>query len=508
MTLGKHGARSLDSLARALGLEGELEPAQELFRDLIVPWGEAPLAEPPPWSSDASDDHTPYEFSIAVDRASAELRILVEKRGNPPTLLSNQAEGAALNEALALRFGVSLERLRKVEDLFFPPDPQGAFAIWHAVSFAPGRAPSFKLYLNLRAQGDARAAALAETALGRLGFPDAWPIIAERAMRRGPALDAPMYLSLDLAPHSDARVKLYFRHLQATIDDLERACSAAKRYSRGRVAEFCAALAGEGPYLAKGPITCLSFVESGGDQPVESTLYVPLGAYTPDDRVARDRVVAYLNRHELPVSAYLGPLEAFARRPLEAGAGMHSYASLRWVDGPRVTVYFGPEAYRVDPPRARVTAPVATPPGSAVDLMNHHEATPVTAHPFFARIAREPVALGRLWRLLANFRVGVVHDFPRRLAALTARVDDDRLRCVLAKQLNDELGNGDFSRAHRGLFERMIEGLSAWRPADVSAELTEPGREFGRELERLYVTADPYEGLGARSLTHALPDGS
>jgi pyrroloquinoline quinone (PQQ) biosynthesis protein C len=180
---------------------------------------------------------------------------------------------------------------------------------------------------------------------------------------------------------------------------------------------------------------------------------------------------------------------------------MQSYASLRWVDGPRVTVYLGPEAYRIDPPRPITHPPPPPPVWPATEAVRRYEATPVTAHPFFERLRREPVDLRRLWKLLANLRACITLDFPRRLAALTARVDDDRIRAILAKQLNDELGNGDFSRAHRHLFEHMIGGVAATlEPPAVTEELVQPGREFGQELERLYVRADPHEGLGASLL--------
>jgi hypothetical protein len=44
----------------------------------------------------------------------------------------------------------------------------------------------------------------------------------------------------------------------------------------------------------------------------------------------------------------------------------------------------------------------------------------------------------------------------------------------------------------------MLEAISATlEPSAVTGELVAPGLEFGRELERLYVTADPFEGLGA-----------
>ncbi|HEU4538577.1 MAG TPA: tryptophan dimethylallyltransferase family protein, partial [Polyangiaceae bacterium] len=479
-TLAEHGEQRLSALARVVGLESQLGTIQHIFRDILGVWGRARLDEPPPWKSDVCDDHTPYEFSVAVGSRQPELRVLIEKRGEPATLRSNLIESVRLNRRLERDYGADLSRLRLIEDLFAVPDAQGPFAYWHAVSFVPGRAPEFKLYLNLYAQGLGRAPALAEEALTRLGFGAAWAAVAERAMRRGPALDVPTYLSLDLTPHKP-RLKLYFRHLDATLDDLESACSPARNWAPGRAAEFCRALAGEGPYLGKGPMTCLSFVEGDGDRPNSSTIYCPMGAYAPNDRVARDRIAGYLSQQGLPINAYAGCLEALSGRPLEAGSGMQSYASLKWADGPKVTVYLAPEVYRVGPareptaaapalaPSAATVTPVATArlaargvpvaPEPASALVRHHEEMPVTAHPFFTRVAREPVDLRRLYVLLANFREGIVLDFPRRLAALTARVADDRVRCILAKQLNDELGAGDFSRAHKGLFEQMLANL-------------------------------------------------
>ncbi|MCU0682614.1 MAG: iron-containing redox enzyme family protein [Polyangiaceae bacterium] len=517
-TLVEHGEQKLAALARVVGLESQLGTMQQIFRDILGVWGQSRLDQPPPWASDVCDDHTPYEFSVAVGTNQPELRVLVEKRGEAATLRSNQIESQQLNRRLEREYGADLSRLRLIEDLFAGPDAQGPFAYWHAVSFVPGRPPEFKLYLNLYAQGLARASALAEEALTRLGFGAAWAAVAERAMRRGPALDVPTYLSLDLTPNKP-RLKLYFRHLDANVDDLESACSLARNWVPGRAAEFCKAIAGEGPYLGKGPMTCLSFVEGDGDRPNSSTIYCPMGAYAPNDRVARDRIAGYLRGQGLPINAYAGCLEALSSRPLEAGSGMQSYASLKWADGPKVTVYLAPEVYRVGPardaaaaapslaPSAATVTPVATArlaargvpvePESALSLVRHHEEMPVTAHPFFSRMAREPVDLRRLYVLLANFREGIVLDFPRRLAMLTARVDDERVRSILAKQLNDELGDGDYTRAHRGLFEQMLGNLAPFRPAGELEAMVQPGRDFGRELERLYVQAHPDEGVGA-----------
>jgi DMATS type aromatic prenyltransferase len=352
-TLAELGLDRLTALARRVGLSREVGNMRELFCELLSPWGERDRAEPPAWPSDVCDDHTPFEFSFVMGGRTPELRILVESRDNPPSLRSNQRWGLAVNAMLEKRYGVSLERFERLRDLFLPEQPEGAFAIWHAVSFFPGEAPKFKLYLNLAAQGTARAEDLTRETLARLSLGEAWPHLAEHCLGRGPALDALMYLSLDLAEGPDARVKVYLRHYSATCNVLERSCGAAPSPPPGSVREFCRALAGdEGPYERKAPVVCLTYGPPES-RPSASTCYFPVAAYAPNDRVARDRVAAYLEAHDLSASEYLGGLEAFATRGLQDGVGMQSYASLRIAGGrPRVTVYLSPEAYRTEPARS------------------------------------------------------------------------------------------------------------------------------------------------------------
>jgi pyrroloquinoline quinone (PQQ) biosynthesis protein C len=225
------------------------------------------------------------------------------------------------------------------------------------------------------------------------------------------------------------------------------------------------------------------------------TVYFPVSHHARDDREIRQRITGYLQSQGLASRTYLGALEAMARRPLEAGTGIHTYAAVRWQGRPRVTVYFAPETYGMMRQPVR-EVPGVKPARPATEIVDHFEAHSVADHPFFARMQREPVRLDVLARVLANFRVGITREFPRRLAWLTARVTDERIRGVLAKQLHDELGQGDFTRAHRGLFERMFEMLGPWAPPET-AEVLAPGHALGAELERCYVSADPDEGVGA-----------
>src|SRR5687767_12841756 len=112
VTLADYGMKRLSSLARVAGLEAQLDSMQRFFLEALGVWGRARVDEAPPWASDVCDDHAPFEFSIAVDGGRPELRVLVEARGEPATLRSNQAAGARLNGWLEREFGADLGRLR------------------------------------------------------------------------------------------------------------------------------------------------------------------------------------------------------------------------------------------------------------------------------------------------------------------------------------------------------------------------------------------------------------
>jgi pyrroloquinoline quinone (PQQ) biosynthesis protein C len=235
------------------------------------------------------------------------------------------------------------------------------------------------------------------------------------------------------------------------------------------------------------------------EAPTNATLHLPVARYLDDDAVVHRRVCSYLKAHELPVRDYVEPIAAFANRRLEDGVGMHSYASWRSDRGkPRVTLYLAPELFRVEPPidgdpqrdRAQSLGP-------AEEIARYYERNSMADHPLFQRLQREPVDLRCLWLLLANARIGIVQGFARRLASVTARVPDERLRCLLAKQLNDELGNGDFTRAHHLLFDGLLAGLDRWRPAQVTDETLVAGRALGERLESIYSDPDPFVGVGA-----------
>lgn len=490
------GTNKLVRLCRATGLESQTDAVLEMFSRLLAPWGDEVVGDAPVWPSEVGDDHTPYEFSAAFgDRT--ELRLLVEPLGSPPSLESNRDRALAVLQDLSKDHPISLERLDKVRDLFLPERPQGLFSVWLGVSFSPG-APDVKLYLNPEAQGPGRAAALVEEAMVRLGFPKGWHAISRSIARRGRELDELKYFSLDVTPSNTARVKVYARHLNATVQECEDAASVARSHRAGDISEFAKAMApGENGILpGRPPATCLSFVEGDDERPAAVTHHFPVnGGYAVNDAAVAARVRDYLAQNGADPRAYDQCFQAVADRPLDGGIGLQSYASLRRdKKGVRLTAYFPLELH--EPGKIASAAPRPA-PSTPAEIVERFEAESLADHPFMRRIRREPVDLYKLWKLMANAQIGIVAGFSRRLAQVVARVTDERVRSILARQLNDELGGGNYDKAHSQLFGKLVMGLERWKPSQLTDALFAPGATLSDALEAIYMSDDPWEGVGA-----------
>jgi pyrroloquinoline quinone (PQQ) biosynthesis protein C len=494
------GRKQFSDLARGVFGPDRAEAMASVF-DVLVPKASSGVAFP----SYVTDDHTPFEFSVALgsQRAHASVRLLAEPHPTETTdevdLASLAAAGRRLATTLEDRFGAHLGRFRAVEDLFLG-SPGAPFAAWYAADFGASGAPSFKVYLNPQVAGVAHAPRLVEEALERLGMREAWAQV-RAAARRGPEADELRFVSLDLSDSPTARVKVYLFQRDATFADVDHAAGHARFHDSARLAVFLRTIAGgDGHLVAERDVgTCLSFV--GEPSARTSTVHVPIRAFAGDDEVARARIELAATELGLDSTPYRAGLEALGTRHLREGSGLHSYASLRSdEDGPRLNLYLSPELRGIAAarPPSRPSAnprPSADTPMSVV--LRYEQERPITVHPFLQKLVRKPVSVPALTLLLSNFRIAITRDFARRLAQIVARVDEDSLRTVLAKQLNDELGDGDPTRAHRLLFERFVEALQGHLPAGFSDAMLAPGRALGVFLEAIYTTADPYEGLGA-----------
>jgi DMATS type aromatic prenyltransferase len=497
------GVEKLTALADAVGLKDKLPQIIEIFRAMTASWGERKVGEKSSWQSDVSDDSAPFEFSIALDPQKTELRVLVEAQGTDPNLQSNWQAGLALNQYLSEHFNISLDRFQQIEDLFVPTNPEAKFSMWHAACFYIDKEPAFKLYLNPQSQETSRAAAVIEESLVRLNFPRAWMGLAEIAAQRGLDKDEFTYFSLDLASHPKARVKIYLRHYDATAEDLEQALSLANNYVAGDATEFCQALIQEqGRFTAKPMASCFSFIEGNDDRPSSGTLYIPVGHYTTSDRVVTDRLQKYFGQHHLSNSTYNTALQVFGLRRLDSGCGMHSHISLRRENQQRrIGVYLNPEVNTVRQNNVKTTANKTWKRQLSIEeMVLHYEDYVFTHHPFFQRWQREPVNTQHIWLLITNIRETTVH-FTRRLANVVAQIDDERIRCLLAKQLNDELGNGNIDRIHRKLFERLLTAVEPWRMESCTENMLMPGKEISDRLEEIFLDSNPYIGVGATMVT-------
>jgi DMATS type aromatic prenyltransferase len=506
-TLAHLGAQQLRALATGCRLDSQLPLMTETLEKLLGASARAVTEAGPAYVSDVVDDQTPYELSIALGSGDPELRILAEPTTDDHSLIGRWRAARALEPWLRARLGADLHRLDRIADLFDPTvahAEQGPLlAMWYAVAFRADRPPEVKAYLDLRARGSAASLGLVEEVLDRLELGRAYPHLLREAGRRGPWLDELVYFSLDLAAHARARIKVYFRHHEATAADAERIVGLRGGVEPGEVRTFCATILGdEGPYLSRPLVSCWAF--SGNAKPASAAVYAPIAYYVHDDAEARARIHRWLDSKAVAPDPYETSLAHFARRPLAANVGLHSYVGFKRDRGaPKVTTYLAPEAYRTFPPGqlARRRLPPPPRPTSPVALVEHYEHVErIADHPLFRRLEREPPALLPLWAITANNWIGVGKSFARWLAALVARVEDP-MRTILAKQLNDELGDGDPTRAHRLLFEKMLADLEPYAPRGDRTHLLVPGHRFAQELEQIYLRSPELEAVGSTLVT-------
>lgn len=352
-TFSSHGESRIDAMCQALGLQERARSMREVFRSVSHPWGAWNIGLRPRWyPSILSDDHAPYELSVAFTGATPNTQLYLEAQdleaqGAPPSLRSNMKAGLALLDEISNLYDVSLDRLRAIQALLLPEDPQGLFTILFGITWVEAEPPRFKIYLNPQVRGAAASSELLHTAMDRLGFGQAWSAVQAHTSSVDPALNEPMYLCLDLASHAQARVKVYRRHYQATAGLVDEIAQVAATYHAGDAIDFFGVLSErEGPFLSKPVITSLVFTEAVADRPFSTTLGFPVSSYVENDRVASERIARCLGSYGLDPAPYRKLSEAFPERPLEADNGMHAHASLKRQGGaPCVTVYLATEAY-------------------------------------------------------------------------------------------------------------------------------------------------------------------
>lgn len=342
-------------LCRAVGFPEFPDKHADLIREMLGPGGARPIDQPPAWPCDVADDHTPVEYSLAVDHTGRPaVRLLLETLGASPSLRTNVCAARELLPRLAERYGFSLAPFEAVAELFLPEDeePQGRFAWWWSVVLRPGAPPAFKIYFNPEVRGRSAAPGLVAAGLDRLGFGGAFDTLTRRALRPG-ALDRYAFFSIDLHTQPDPRVKVYLAHHDADLAQLLRAARAAREVDEEQVREFTAiAGGGTGRFRARPLISSLSFLAGDTDRASGYSVYLPVRDYAEDDEVTLRRAHTLLTRHGMDPAVLDRALAVVARRPLNEGVGLIPHLSLR-TGRPHtgLTVYLSAETYAVTPPR-------------------------------------------------------------------------------------------------------------------------------------------------------------
>ncbi|MGW0895035.1 tryptophan dimethylallyltransferase family protein [Saccharopolyspora gloriosae] len=351
-TLGEYTEKQLSNLCDSVGIADSTPLA--MLAKLLGKENSRPLSMVPAWPSDVADDHTPAEFSLAVDNSGrCRIRMLGE---TPPSGGSSLDPGAAvaLLEELAETYGLPLDRFNAVRDLFLPEDPSGQFTLWFSFIFAPDGPPAIKVYLNPLVSGRERSGELVAEGLSRLGLTGAYDTIRENALLRG-ELDQFTFFAVDISDSPQARVKVYLSHHAATAEAAARAAKAVPGVDPQQVIDFCRHTGGDADYFEGRPLIS-SYAFSGDDTAIPSnySIYVPIRSYVPDDEVARERVWRALRHQGLDTAIFEQALSAVAPRPLGDGAGLLAHTSLR-IGGSHsgVTLYLSSEAYQSPsyPPR-------------------------------------------------------------------------------------------------------------------------------------------------------------
>jgi DMATS type aromatic prenyltransferase len=361
LTFEEFGIARLQALCEAVGYDAsDTETVKRFFSFMSSPWGSRQISHTPPWKSDITDDHTPFELSLALEDGRPEVRFLIEAQSahGPTTLRSTWEDGLALTERLGQEFGVRLERFNLVKDLFEPVDPRARFALWHAFFLKNGRA-DIKVYFNPSAQGPERANAVVQEALERLGLHGAWRCLSEQALRPD-GQDQIIYFSLDLSAHRAARVKIYLAHRNITAEELESVMSLAHEYAPGEAWVFCQALKGHTGRVesSRSLLTCLSFTSDDDERPASVTLHVPVRCHVRNDAETMERIRFLLEPQSF--SLLERATHTLAHRRLDRGVGLIQWTSMRRQNGKtRTTCYLATEAYGLQAERGDGLQPPA-----------------------------------------------------------------------------------------------------------------------------------------------------
>ena len=127
---------------------------------------------------------------------------------------------------------------------------------------------------------------------------------------------------------------------------------------------------------------------------------------------------------------------------------------------------------------------------SVSDILLRAREYPLTDHPFFQRLAREPSNLQGLWSYYANL-AEVTFKVPDWLAQILLSTKSLELKCFLSGLLHDELGRGNPEEIHCLLLEKLVDRLGPWKPQHSLKICLAPGKALNAAMSCLFENPLP-----------------
>jgi DMATS type aromatic prenyltransferase len=339
------------AISAACEMDGRQPMVMNALDSVLRPWGQRVIGARPCYPSYVSADGFPAELSVSWRGGVPEVRVLFEPLGKLLTPFGVQESGREMVRSLAELPGVSIDPYLCLEDLFTTEAPHPSRpGVWLSLAWRPGGVPTYKVYLNPQARGTNRTWDVVAEAMDRVGLARAWRTVTAVRNRLTAAGHELEFFALDLTDGPTTRVKVYFRHHQCSVADLNRLASLARWHDPERTAWVCAEIYGSAEgRLTNEPMTCLAF--RGTEEPEEANIYLRLSGNVDSDEEARRRISRIMRSERAHADQYLRIIDHMASMAPAGMSGSQELFSYRTVPGRNadIGVYFRFPAYSVLP---------------------------------------------------------------------------------------------------------------------------------------------------------------
>jgi hypothetical protein len=184
---------------------------------------------------------------------------------------------------------------------------------------------------------------------------------AQELAERGHEIE---FFALDLtAAENNPRVKVYFRHNEMPLAEMDTVAALASQHDAARSARARHIIYGRtGGTVSNEPMTCLAF-RAGTTAPEEANVYLRLPDNARSDAEASDRVTELMRVEGIDAGPYRDVMAALAPAPADSTTGLQELLSYRTIGDHadlglylRFSTYGRPVDPRLDPGQIRLDA--------------------------------------------------------------------------------------------------------------------------------------------------------